>query len=105
LICPPTFLDHVVVVGRPVAQLRPDGLFRNPESVGVGMRRVMFGGQQWEWLAPVHVGDTVTAIQRLAAIEEKEGGKGPFALVTWETTYTNQDEEVVARARLQGISR
>jgi acyl dehydratase len=105
LICPPTFLDHVVVVGRPVAQLRPDGLFRDPDSRGVGMRRVMFGGQEWEWLAPAHVGDTVTAVQRLAAIDEKEGSKGPFALVTWETTYTNQDGEVVARARLQGISR
>jgi acyl dehydratase len=105
LVCPPTFLDHVVVVGRPVEQLRPDGLFRNPESAGIGMRRVMFGGQEWEWLAPAHVGDTVTAMQRLAGIDEKEGSKGPFALVTWETTYTNQDGEVVARARLHGISR
>jgi acyl dehydratase len=69
------------------------------------MRRIMFGGQEWEWLAPVCVGDEITAVQRLAGIEEKVGSKGPFALVTWETTFTNQAGVDVARARVQGISR
>lgn len=106
IVCPPTFLDHVVVQGRPVSQLREDGLFAGDGSgAGLGLKRVMFGGQEWDWLAPVHVGDEITATQRLASIEEKQGGKGPFVLVTWETTYTDQTGEVVARARLQGISR
>ena len=103
--CPPTFLDHVVVEGRPLGDLREDGLFRQPDGPSLGLRRVMFGGQEWDWLAPVHVGDTVTATKRLAAIDEKSGGKGPFVLVTWETTFTNQEGDVVARSRLQGISR
>ena len=30
---------------------------------------------------------------------------GPFVLVTWEWSYTDQDGQVVARNRLQGISR
>ena len=105
IICPPTFLDHVVVEGRPLGDVRTDGLFRRPDAPNLGLRRVMFGGQEWDWLAPVHVGDEVTATQRLAAIEEKEGSKGPFVLVTWETTFTNQDGDVVARSRQQGISR
>lgn len=106
IICPPTFLDHVVVQGRPVSQLREDGLFGGGGSGrGLGLRRVMFGGQEWDWLAPVHVGDEVTATQRLASIDEKQGSKGPFVLITWETTYTNQAGHVVARSRLQGISR
>jgi acyl dehydratase len=106
VICPPTFLDHVVVQGRPLSQVREDGLFGSGGSGGgLGLRRVMFGGQEWDWLAPVHVGDEVTATQRLAAIEEKQGGKGPFVLVTWETTFTDQHGDVVARYRLQGISR
>ena len=67
--------------------------------------RVVFGGQEWEWLAPVYVGDTISAVQRLAGIEEKVGSKGSFALVTWETTFTNQHGDEVARATLQGISR
>ena len=105
LVAPPTFLDHVIVQGRPVADLRTDGLFRSPESRGLGMKRVMFGGQEWEWLAPVYVGETVTATQRLAAIDEKAGSSGPFVVVTWETTFTDQHGSVLARCRLQGISR
>ena len=88
-----------------MAAMRTDGMFRNPHGPSLPMKRVVFGGQDWEWLAPVYVGDTITAVQRLAAIEEKVGSKGPFALVTWETTFTNQAGDEVARARLQGISR
>lgn len=105
IVCPPTFLDHVVVEGQPLEDLRTDGLFRNPRAPKLGLQRVMFGGQEWDWLEPVYVGDTVTATQRLVGIDEREGSKGPFVLVTWETTFTNQDGRTVARARLQGISR
>ena len=105
LAAPPTLIDHIVVQGRALADLRPDGLFSDAARPGPRLRRVMFGGQEWDWLAPLHVGDTITATQRLAAIEEKSGSKGRFVLVTWETTFTNQDGDVVARSRLQGISR
>jgi acyl dehydratase len=105
LVAPPTFVDHVTVEGKPLAALRTDGLFGGPQRVKLGLQRVMFGGQELCFEAPVHVGDTITATQRLAAIEEKAGGKGPFVLVTWETTYVNQDGDVVATSRLQGISR
>ena len=105
LICPPTFLEHALVVGRPLTETRVDGLFAATDSPDLGLKRVMFGGQEWDWLAPVYVGDTITAVQRLAGIDEKTGSKGPFVLVTWERTYTNQDGVVVARSRQQGISR
>src|SRR5215217_4569727 len=71
LIAPPTFLEHVVVQGRGVADMRVDGLFRDPAGKGPALKRVMFGGQEWEFLAPAHVGDTVTAVQRLTDIAEK----------------------------------
>lgn len=105
VVAPPTFVDHAIVAGRAVADLRTDGMFRNAEGPSLPMKRIMFGGQEWEWLAPVHVGDSITAVQRLAGIDEKVGSKGPFALVTWETTFTNQDGDEVARSRVQGISR
>lgn len=105
LVAPPTFVDHVTVQGKPLSGLRTDGLFGGAARVDVGLQRVMFGGQEWEWLAPVYVGDTITGTQRLAAIDEKDGSKGPFVLITWETTYVNQDGETVAKARLQGIAR
>jgi acyl dehydratase len=105
LIAPPTLLDHVVVQGWALETLRPDGLFGNPSDEGLNRSRVMFGGQEWDWLAPVHVGDTITAVQRLVAVEEKLGRQGAFVLTTWETTFTDQGGDVVARSRLQGISR
>ena len=105
LVAPPTFLDHVTVPGRPLDDLRVDGLFSSTGSVDLGLKRVMFGGQEWDFVAPAHVGDTVTATQRLAGIDAKEGGKGPFVLVTWETSYTDQDGNLLARSRQQGISR
>ena len=60
----------------------------------------------WGQRAPALCWETnVTATQRLASIEEKQGSKGPFVLVTWETTFTDRAGEVLARCRLQGISR
>lgn len=105
LVAPPTYLEYAAVAGRSVGDMREDGLFRNEQGADLALKRVMFGGQEWDFLAPVHVGDTITAVEHLADIVEKEGSKGPFALVTWETTYTDQDGNVVARARRQGISR
>jgi acyl dehydratase len=105
LVAPPTFIEHAVVEGRGVGDLREDGLFRNASSGGLGLKRVMFGGQEWEFLAPAYVGDTITATQHLTDIAEKHGSKGPFVLVTWETTFTDQRGAVVARCRQQGISR
>jgi acyl dehydratase len=40
--------------------------------------------------APVYAGDGITAETRLASLEEKTGGSGPFVLMTTETRYTNQ---------------
>jgi acyl dehydratase len=105
LVAPPTFLDHVTVEGGEVADMRTDGIFAGAEQRGPQLGRVMFGGQEWDWLEPAYVGDTITATQRLTAIDEKSGAKGPFVLVTWETEYTNQHGTVVARSRQQGISR
>ena len=62
----------------------------------------MFGGEEWEFRGPVLVGDTVTAQRRLGAVEEKDGRSGPFVLLHYETTFTNQRDEVVAVSRLVG---
>jgi hydroxyacyl-ACP dehydratase HTD2-like protein with hotdog domain len=67
--------------------------------------RSMFGGEEWEFRVPVLVGDTVTALRRLGAVEEKDGRSGPFVLLHYETTFTNQRDEIVAISRLVGIAR
>ena len=65
----------------------------------------MFGGEEWDFHRPVLVGDTITAQRRLGKVEEKDGRSGPFVLIHYETTFTNQRGEVVAVSRLVGIAR
>ena len=107
LVAPPTFVSHVVVQGRPLDQVRQDGLFRAGDGpdVKLAVHRVMFGGEEWDFLAPVLVGDVVTAETRLAGLDEKEGSKGAFVRIVRETTYTRAGGEVVARSRQIGIAR
>jgi acyl dehydratase len=106
LVVPPTLLGWIMEDGRPVEELRDDGLYRGRrQGIPLRVTRTMFGGQEWDFVAPILVGDTITAETRLKGLEEKAGSSGPFVLTTQETTYTNQRGEVVARARAVSIAR
>ena len=106
LVCPPTYLGYATAGSEPLSELRPDGLWKGGrQSVPLRVKRVMFGGEEWDFLRPVLVGDTITAVNRVKNLEEKSGASGRFVLMTRETTYTNQRGDVVARARQLGIAR
>lgn len=103
---PPIFLAWSLTPPRPLDQVREDGLYRSGgRRVQLNVKRVMFGGEDWELLEPVYAGDTITSETRLKSLEEKEGSSGPFVLQVTETTYTNQDGTVVARAEGRSIAR
>jgi acyl dehydratase len=102
----PVFLVWAFEPPRPLAALREDGLWRESGApVRLAVKRVLYGGEEWEFLGDLHPGDTITAETKLASLEEKSGGTGPFVLVTTETTYTNQAGAVVAVARGKRIAR
>ncbi|MGH7286504.1 MAG: FAS1-like dehydratase domain-containing protein, partial [Myxococcota bacterium] len=85
---------------------REDGLWRDEgPPLRLHVSRVLYGGEEWEFHAAAHVGDNIRAETRLASLEEKTGGSGPFVLMTTETTYTNQEGEIVAVARGRRIVR
>ncbi len=105
IIAPPTFVTHAIVAPRANEELRTDGLWRDESRVHLEVERMMFGGEEWDFLEPVCVGDTITAETRLASVDQKQGSKGPFVLVVRETTFSNQDQTVVARSRQIGIAR
>jgi acyl dehydratase len=105
LAVPPTFVSHAPVAPRPMEELRPDGLYQGSDRLRLRVDRIMFGGEEWDFLEPVCVGDDITSEVRLAALDEKTGSKGPFVRTVRETTYTNQDDVVVARSRQIGIAR
>ncbi|HXC37644.1 MAG TPA: MaoC family dehydratase N-terminal domain-containing protein, partial [Burkholderiales bacterium] len=58
-------------------------------------------GDEYEFRAPVRVGDTITVTQRLADIEVKEGKSGPMYLVIAEGEFKNQRGETVCMQRLK----
>ena len=103
---PPLFVSQVMQGVTTRDGLRPDGI---PGGGGGGIPlnaapRRMAGGEEYEFLAPIYPGDTLTAVSRIANIEEKTGRSGRFVLITRETTYTNQDGVVVVRGRLSTIA-
>ncbi len=83
-----------------------------PVKAGAGGRRGfqspfsrnLNGGNEYEFLKPVQAGDTLSATSKLAEIRERDGRMGKMLITTSETTYKNQNGEVVAKARGTGIS-
>ena len=98
---PPLFLSQVMQGVTIRDNLRADGIpGRGGGDIPLrNANRRMAGGEEYEFLEPIYPGDTLTSTSRIANIEEKTGRSGRFVLVTRETTYTNQDSVVVARAR------
>ena len=64
------------------------------------VRRLLHGEQEFEYLAPIYAGDTLTAVGRVADVYEKSGSRGgtmTFGII--ETSFTNQRGEKVLISR------
>ena len=84
---PPTFLVALAPVSIHLGEA---------EEYGKGW---LNGGNRFEYFAPVRIGDEITAVGRVADVYEKEGSSGNLLFIIFETEYTNQRGEVVARLR------
>ncbi len=67
--------------------------------------RTLNGGVEAEFFALAKHGDRITAQSRYADIYEREGRTGKMVLVVTETTYTNQDGQVLAKVRNTSVRR
>ena len=102
----PLFLPHALHGVVNLDELREDGIPNAPGvRIPLKVTRSVYGGEEFEFFLPVYPGDVITGETRVAALEQKEGSKGPFVLTTMETTYTNQNGEVVAKSRTFSIAR
>lgn len=64
------------------------------------VRRLLHGEQEFEYLAPIYAGDTLTAAGRVADVFEKAGSRGgTMTFGVLETTFTNQHGEQVLISR------
>ena len=78
-----------------VAALAKAG-FTNPAAVNVG--------EEYEFFCPIRPGDTLIATSEITDISEREGRTGKMVFIITETTYVNQNGDVVARTRGTMIS-
>jgi len=64
------------------------------------LKRVLHGEQEYEFLAPIHAGDVLTAVSRIVDVYDKPGKRGgSMTFAVAETEYRNQRGDLVARAR------
>lgn len=97
LIAPPLFYMAPLTEPVPETELRTDGLpFEGKFPVPpTPLPRLMDGGTEVEFLQPVRVGDVLTGRSQITDIYPKEGRSGPLIFVQRETTFTNQNGELV----------
>ena len=62
-----------------------------------GYKHFLNGEEEFEFFYPVRAGDTLTALSGITSITEKDGKSGKMVFVITETTYTNQNGNLVAR--------
>ncbi|HEV2140535.1 MAG TPA: MaoC family dehydratase N-terminal domain-containing protein [Candidatus Dormibacteraeota bacterium] len=84
---PPTFLVALAPVSVHV---------NDAEEWGKGW---LNGGNRFEYLAPVMIGDQITARGHVVDVYDKAGSSGDLLFIIFETGYTNQRGELVARLR------
>jgi len=63
------------------------------------LKRMVAGGGDWEYLLPIKAGDTITCVTNLADMYEREGKAGKLLFLITETTVTNQNNKVAAKAK------
>ena len=90
---PPTFLVALAPAAYHIAEA---------EEYGRGW---LNGGNRFEYFVPVMIGDQITARGRVADVYEKEGSSGNLLFIVFETDYTNQRGDLVARLRGTAIRR
>lgn len=70
---------------------REGGALALAEMIGADLARVLHGEAAWEMLAPVHVGDRLTATTVVKDVTRRDGKRGGvMTLVTIETDFVNQ---------------
>ena len=62
-------------------------------------RTQMHAGQRVQPIAPIYAGDRLTASSHLKDVYAKTGRSGTMVFIVWETTFRNQDGQVVAEVQ------
>jgi len=70
-----------------------------------GYGRTLDGGIEYDFYHPVCAGDILSALHKVKDVYERETKTGKMIFSIVETTYTNQNGDIVAKARQTLIQR
>jgi acyl dehydratase len=62
--------------------------------LGLDLPRMVVGGSEWEYHAPVSVGDRLSGRRVVKAVTERRGGRGPMTIITLETQLHRGDGQL-----------
>jgi len=88
IIAPPTF---ILIIGFEQIQQQV--------SQSIPYRTVLHAATDLECYQPIRPGEVVTVTTKIANIRERQGKMGKMAFITFENTYKNQRQELVAKCR------
>lgn len=73
--------------------------------INAGYAGILDGGISYEFYQPVRVGDTLVASPKVKDVTAKEGRTGTMIICQFETSYLNQNGDLVAKATQNLIGR
>ncbi len=73
--------------------------------INAGYAGILDGGISYEFYLPVHADDTLVASPKVKDVTAKEGKSGTMIICQFETSYLNQNGDLVAKATQHLIGR
>jgi acyl dehydratase len=80
-------------------------MVRQLSSLGINLMRILHGEEEYEYLAPIYPGDTLTGVMRLVDAKTRQTQGATLDILTIEIDYTNQHDVLVLKARQVAIVR
>lgn len=72
---------------------------RHLMAMGVNVMGILHGEEEYEYLAPINPGDTLTGVMTLVDGKTRKGQAGSMDILTIGVRYTNQHGQPVLNAR------
>ena len=60
---------------------------------------VLMGSTEIESYQPMKLGDVITVVFKISHLRERKGQTGKMAFMTFDSTYKNKEQELVAKCR------
>lgn len=74
-------------------------------SLGINVMRILHSEEEYEYLAPVYPGDTLTGVTTVIAGKTRQSKAESIDILTTEIRYTNQHNQPVINARTMIVVR